>query len=491
MSLAAVRLEMNFVPEIDLAVDMDGEQLELFPLPTVAVEQSVAAATAAARALWQKATGTLQLWFGATVWQNWLSQLVPTGLTPDTFIAAAPTKLVLDWTRTHYLDDMLRQLKNLMPGLQAIDLQLNPALCDMAPVVAELPLPVAPAAVTVIDYGAPIEPRSTFDAFVVDKSNQLAFEAARRVAGSQQMEFNPLFLHGGVGLGKTHLMHAIANDIRARYPERRVVYLSAEQFMYQFIRALRDKDTVSFKELFRTVDVLMIDDVQFISGKESTQEEFFHTFNALIEQNKQIILSADKSPGDLTGVGARLTSRMAMGLVVDIHPTSYELRLGILHAKAEAKKAAVPSEVLGWLAEQITGNVRELEGALNRLLAHASLNGAAITLEYAKTCLADQLRTSVRRLTLDEIQNKVAQHFNLRVLDLHSARRARAVARPRQVAMYLAKHLTTRSLPEIGRSFGGRDHTTVMHAVRTIENLMQADRQLADDVAALRRLLSQ
>jgi chromosomal replication initiator protein len=301
--------------------------------------------------------------------------------------------------------------------------------------------------------------------------------------------FNPLFLYGGVGLGKTHLMHAIAWHIRTQIPARKVIYLSAEKFMYQFIRALRFKSTMDFKDQFRSVDVLMIDDVQFISGKDSTQEEFFHTFNALVDQNRQIVISADKSPSDLEGMEDRMKSRLGWGLVADIHPTTYELRLGILQAKAEQRKAAIPPKVMEFLAHKITSNVRELEGALNRILAHATLVGRTISLESAQEVLHDLLRANDRRITIDEIQKRVAEHYNIRLADMHSARRARAVARPRQVAMFLCKQLTPRSLPEIGRKFGGRDHTTVMHAVRKIEELRATDRTLAEDVELLRRML--
>ena len=313
--------------------------------------------------------------------------------------------------------------------------------------------------------------------------------AARRVADATSVTFNPLFLYGGVGLGKTHLMHAIAWQIRKNDPNRKVIYLSAEKFMYQFIRALRFKDTMAFKQQFRSVDVLMIDDVQFISGKDSTQEEFFHTFNALVDQNRQVIISADKSPSDLEGMEERLRSRLGWGLVADIHPTTYELRLGILQAKADALNANIPLKVLEFLAHKITSNVRELEGALNRIVAHAELVGRAISLESTQEVLHDLLRANDRRVTIDEIQKRVAEHFNIRVADMHSARRARAVARPRQVAMYLAKQLTARSLPEIGRKFGGRDHTTVMHAVKKVEELRATDPAFAEDVELLRRML--
>jgi chromosomal replication initiator protein len=284
-------------------------------------------------------------------------------------------------------------------------------------------------------------------------------------------------------------MHAIAWHIRKRDPARRVLYLSAEKFMFQFIRAIRFKDTMAFKELFRSVDVLMIDDVQFISDKENTQEEFFHTFNALVDQNRQIIISADKSPSDLEGMEERLRSRLGWGLVADIHPTTYELRFGILQSKAEQLKSDIPVKVLEFLAHKITSNVRELEGALNRIVAHATLIGRAITLETAQEVLHDLLRANDRQVTIEEIQAKVAAHFNVRITEMTSARRARAVARPRQVAMYLSKQLTSRSLPEIGRRFGDRDHTTVMHAVRKVEQLRAADRGFSADVDLLRRML--
>jgi chromosomal replication initiator protein len=317
----------------------------------------------------------------------------------------------------------------------------------------------------------------------------LAFAAARRVAEAPSVPFNPLFLFGGVGLGKTHLMHAIAGHITAKSPQKKILYLSAEKFMYQFIRALRYKDTMAFKEMFRSVDVLMIDDVQFIAGKENTQEEFFHTFNALVDQNRQVVISADKSPAELDGIEDRMKSRLGWGLVAEIHSTTYELRLGILQSKAESLGVEVPAKVLEFLAHRITSNVRELEGALNRLVAYANLVGRPITLESAQEVLHDLLRANDRKATIEEIQKRVAEHYNIKISEMHSARRSRAVARPRQVAMYLSKQLTARSLPEIGRKFGGRDHTTVMHAVKKIDELRQSDSGFAEDVELLRRML--
>jgi chromosomal replication initiator protein len=345
------------------------------------------------------------------------------------------------------------------------------------------------------DWSAPLDPRFTFDTFVVGKPNEFAHACARRVAERPAMPgFNPLFLYGGVGLGKTHLMHAIAWAIREHgaqdgRPPLSVAYMSAEKFMYRFIAALRSQSTMEFKESLRSVDVLLIDDLQFLIGKDNTQEEFFHTFNALVDAGKQIIVSSDKSPSDLAGIEDRLRTRLGQGMVADLHATTYELRISVLQAKVAQAGVAVPGKVLEFLAHKIATNVRELEGALNRLIAHANLFGRAVTLEGAQDVLHDLLRAHDRRLTIEEIQKKVAEHYNIRLSDMSSPRRARNVARPRQVAMYLAKQLTTRSLPEIGRRFGGRDHTTVMHAVSRVAELMQGDTAFAEDVELLRRML--
>ncbi len=342
--------------------------------------------------------------------------------------------------------------------------------------------------------GAAMDNRFTFDKFVVGKPNELAHAAAQRVAKGGPVTFNPLFLYGGVGLGKTHLMHAIAWELQARNPELKVVYLSAEQFMYKFVQSLRDHSTMDFKQLFRSVDVLMVDDVQFIAGKDSTQDEFFHTFNALVDQGRQIVISGDQSPSEMNGLDERIRSRLQWGLVVDLHPTDFELRLGILQQKAKQYQSQttgirIADGVLDFLAHRISTNVRVLEGALTRLFAFAELVGREITLELAQDCLADILRASDRKVTVDEIMRRVADHYNIRLSDLISPKRTRPIARPRQVAMYLAKQLTSRSLPEIGRSFGGRDHTTVLHAVRKIEELKAIDNQIAEDVELLRRML--
>ena len=345
-----------------------------------------------------------------------------------------------------------------------------------------------------LDLSAALDSRFTFDGFVVGKPNEFAYACARRVAEQPAaQEFNPLFLYGGVGLGKTHLMHAIAWDLVARNeaagrPPVAVTYMSAEKFMYRFIAAIRSHSTMEFKEQLRGVDVLMIDDLQFLIGKDNTQEEFFHTFNYLIEAGKQIVVSSDKSPSDLN-LDERLKTRLGCGMVADLHTTTYELRLSILEAKAARAGVPVPPKVMEYLAHKITSNVRELEGALNRLIAHANLFGRPVTLEATHEVLHDLLKAHDRRISIEEIQKKVAEHYGLRLTDMSSARRARQVARPRQVAMYLAKQLTSRSLPEIGKKFGNRDHTTVMHAVSRVNELMERDGHFAEDVELLRRLL--
>ncbi len=446
---------------------------------------------------WARVRGRLREEFGDAAYRSWLKSMTLYGVDEGRVRIGVPTRFLRDWVTQHYAD-RIRALWNAEnEAITSVEILVTGKTMAQ-PADAELSAPqpkeAAETATEEKDISAPLDPRFTFENFVVGKPNELAHAAARRVAESQvgpgrHVPFNPLFLYGGVGLGKTHLMHGIAWHIRTQDPTRKVIYLSAEKFMYQFVRAIRFKDTMAFKEQFRSVDVLMIDDVQFIGGRDATQEEFFHTFNALVDQNRQIIISADKSPSDLEGIEERVKSRLGWGLVADLHPTTYELRLGILQAKADATKSQVPGKVLEFLAHKITSNVRELEGALHRISAHTQLVGRTVTLESAQEVLHDLLRANDRRVTIDEIQKRVAEHYNIRLADMHSARRARAVARPRQVAMYLCKQLTPRSLPEIGRKFGGRDHTTVMHAVRKIEELKAADRTLAEDIELLKRML--
>lgn len=432
---------------------------------------------------------------GRNNYVTWIEPLKLSQLKNGVAQFEVPTIFFGDWVQRNYADHIRTQLASAGSPVDRVEFAVGTNV-EARPASATPMLKSVRARPPVDEElpGAPLDARFTFDSFVVGKPNELAHAAARRVAEGGPVTFNPLFLYGGVGLGKTHLMHAIAHELSTRRPDLRVLYLSAEQFMYRFVQALRERQVMDFKELFRSVDVLMVDDVQFIAGKDSTQEEFFHTFNALVDQNKQIVISADRAPGEIKDLEERIKSRLQCGLVVDLHPTDYELRLGILQQKAEHYRTqyrglVIADGVLEFLAHRITTNVRVLEGALTRLFAFASLVGREITLDLTQDCLADILRSSDRKLTIEEIQRKVAEHYNIRLSDMIGPKRLRNIARPRQVAMYLAKQLTPRSLPEIGRRFGGRDHTTIMHGVRKIEELMTTDSQLADDLQLLRRLL--
>ena len=483
---------------------------------------------------WTRVRKRLQSEFGEATYASWFKELKLIDHVGDCVRLGAPSPFVRTWVNSHYGDRLQALWEAEDTRLQFVELIVvdrhgnatslpasqapkngagdgEPASSDKpadrrgktpegrAPKMAEPPND-APRA-EIVDFpqpgpiedhelGAPLDKRYTFDTFVVGKSNELAHSAAERVCSGTDVPFNPFYLYGKVGLGKTHLMHAIAHEIRRRHPHRKVMYLSAESFMFRFINAIRYKNTMAFKEQFRSVDVLMIDDIQFIAGKDTTQEEFFHTFNALVDHNRQVIISADRSPATLD-VEERLRSRLGWGLVADILPTDYELRLGILHSKAEefarsSGNVAVPKPVLEFLARRIVSNIRELEGALTRVVAYAHYSGQPISIELTDTILRDLLRSNERRITIEDIQNQVAAYYQIRKSELLSGRRTRQIARPRQVAMYLCKQLTTRSLPEIGRKFGNRDHTTVMHAVKRIEELCQTDPGMEEDVERLR-----
>ncbi|WP_299637002.1 chromosomal replication initiator protein DnaA [uncultured Ruegeria sp.] len=442
---------------------------------------------------------------GRNNYTTWIEPLEFKELQDGVAVFSVPTNFMGNYVSQNFADLILYELNTAGETVRRLDFRVA-ANSPMRPKPAANAAPEAqPAPVTAPNLdtaqdaleslqAAPLDSRFTFDSFVVGKPNELAHAAARRVSEGGPVTFNPLVLYGGVGLGKTHLMHAIAWELKTKHPELNVLYLSAEQFMYRFVQALRERRMMDFKHLFRSVDVLMVDDVQFIAGKDSTQEEFFHTFNALVDQNKQIIISADRAPGEIKDLEDRVKSRLQCGLVVDLHPTDYELRLGILQNKVQQYSSSYPDlaiadGVLEFLAHRISTNVRVLEGALTRLFAFASLVGREIDMELTQDCLADVLRASERKITVEEIQRKVSEYYNIRLSDIIGPKRLRSYARPRQVAMYLCKQLTSRSLPEIGRRFGGRDHTTVMHGVKRIEELKLTDGQIAEDVEMLRRSL--
>jgi chromosomal replication initiator protein len=446
---------------------------------------------------WEQLKHRLLKTVGQNNYKTWIEPLNFRDLKDGIAAFEVPTNFMGNYVSQNFSDLILYEIKNQNSDIRRLRFMVSTHAKGGLSAVdtsANLEKPESHKTARTTLATAPLDRRFTFNSFVVGKPNELAHAAARRVSEGGAVTFNPLFLYGGVGLGKTHLMHAIAWELQKRRPDLNVLYLSAEPFMYRFVQALRDRKMMDFKSIFRSVDVLMVDDVQFIAGKDSTQEEFFHTFNALVDQNKQIIISADRAPGEIKDLEDRVKSRLQCGLVVDLHPTDYELRLGILQSKVEQQQENYPnlnveSGVLEFLAQRISTNVRVLEGALTRLFAFASLVGRPINLELTQDCLADVLRASERKITVEEIQRRVSEHYNIRLSDMVGPKRLRSYARPRQVAMYLCKHLTSRSLPDIGRRFGGRDHTTVMHGVKRIEELKLQDGQIAEDLELLRRSL--
>ena len=456
---------------------------------------------------WDRTLSVLRAELGEATFRSWFKHIEFGELTEKKLVLYVPTKFMKDWIHTHYSDRILTILKNDNIPVSSIFFELQKFKTTKEPLNNNLEKTTTSSKPSIHTkyssdesgdhnsmLGATLDPNLSFDNFVVGGSNELAYAAAKRITEVERVSFNPLFLYGGVGLGKTHLMHAMALEIKRNWPERKVLYLSAEKFMYQFIKALRFKDTMSFKQQFRSVDVLMVDDIQFIAGKDSTQEEFFHTFNTLIDHNHQVVISADRSPVDLDGIEERIRSRLGWGLVTDIHASDYELRLGVLQTKAKKHvednpEIIIKDNILEFLAQRIDSNIRVLEGALNRVIAYSSFVNKPLTIEMAQEVLKDLIRASQRKITIDDIQRKVADYYNIRLSDLLSARRSRTIARPRQVAMYLSKILTTRSLPEIGRKFGGRDHTTVIHAVKRIESLQDSDNAIQEEVEVLSRAL--
>lgn len=451
---------------------------------------------------WDTVCGQLQQELGDKIAVRWLTKLVPTGLENHQLHLMAPSPCVQELIKKNYADHILTLWQGQNPaitelkfGLKKQPVPIQPArpVLRASEFISNAPAKSVERKIVEIDNSSLssfLNPANTFDSFVVGKPNEFAYAAAKRFAEEMNPSFNPLYLHSSVGLGKTHLMHAIAWRIQELHPKMTVLYLSAEQFFHRFVKALRADAAVEFRDLFRSVDVLMIDDIQFIFGKKATQEEFFHTFNTLIAKGKKIILSADSAPSDLQGIEERLKTRISQGLVVDIHQTSYELRIGILEDKVAQKKINVPFDVLDYLARKITSNVRELEGALNRIVAHSQLIGSTINIEMVKQLLKDVLRIRERAIHITDIQKVTSEFYGLTAADLKSKRRERRIARPRQLAMYLAKKLTTLSLPDIALHFG-RDHTTIMHAIKQIDFLLQSDNQLGKDAQILIKRLKE
>jgi chromosomal replication initiator protein len=440
--------------------------------------------------IWGFVKQDLKLKYGEMTFNNWIVKIKLTEYTNNCIILSVPTAFMRDWIKNNYFELILQLWQHYDNTIEQVELIISGNLNNQAATPSTSNTEQEEQKAENI-FSSILDPRFTFDNFVVGNPNQLAYTASRAIAESKSAiaESNPLFLYGGVGLGKTHLMHALAWHIQTHNPGRKVIYMSAEKFMYQFVRALRNKDIMSFKDQFRSVDVLMIDDIQFICGKDSTQEEFFHTFNALIDNNRQIVISCDRSPSDLDNIEDRIKSRLGWGLVADVHSTTFELRLGILESKIEQMNISIPKEVIEFLAKKITSNVRELEGGLNKVIAHSSLIGKSISLEGTQEILKDLLKSNSKIINIEDIQKKVSERYQIKVADLSSERRMRNIARPRQIAMYLSKQLTSKSLVEIGKNFGKKDHTTVIHSIRKIEELLKTDPSFADEIHYLLKIL--
>lgn len=405
----------------------------------------------------------------------------------------APNTFVLDWIRQHYETRLVELCRSYSDsGITRLSFEVG-GVDSMAGAAVGRGTPTA------ADYDVELTERRasanlnadfTFDSFVEGKSNQLARAASMQIGQNPGTAYNPLFIYGGVGLGKTHLMHAVGNIVLATNPNARVVYLHSERFVAEMIKALQHNRIDEFKKTYRSVNALLIDDVQFFAGKERSQEEFFHTFNALFESRQQIVLSSDRFPKEVVGLEERLRSRFGWGLTVSIEPPDLETSVAILHSKASLWNVDLPEDVAFFVGRRIRSNIRELEGALRRLVANAQFTGKTITMELAKHALRDMLAAQDKQVSIENIQKTVAEYYKLRASDMLSAKRSRSIARPRQVAMALAKELTKHSLPEIGRAFGGRDHTTVLHATRTIKNLRDGDATLEEDYRNLLRILT-
>ncbi|MCX7089888.1 MAG: chromosomal replication initiator protein DnaA [Legionellales bacterium] len=445
--------------------------------------------------IWQKCLSLLQEEYPAQQFNTWLRPL-QAETQGSTLVLLAPNRFVVDWVKTHFnerINELVRQLSpdtiiqvSIEIGTKAAPLHVAaPATPDVAP------SPVAEVSTKkVTDHHNALNKKFVFDSFVEGNSNQLARAASLQVAERPGDAYNPLFIYGGVGLGKTHLMHAIGNTILKNKPQAKVLYLHSERFVADMVKALQTNSINEFKRYYRSLDALLIDDIQFFAGKDRSQEEFFHTFNALLEGQQQIILTSDRYPKEIEGVEERLKSRFGWGLTVAVEPPELETRVAILISKAEQSNVILPYEVAFFIAKRIRSNVRELEGALRRVIANAHFTGKSITIEFVSDALRDLLALQDKLVTIENIQKTVAEYYKVKVAELLSKRRSRSIARPRQMAMALAKELTNHSLPEIGDHFGGRDHTTVIHACRKVKDLVSEGGDFAEDYKNLMRTLS-
>lgn len=468
---------------------------------------------------WAEVKKSLHELFGDNVYYNWLHDVELEYVSNGQALLKAPSRFVREWILNNYLQPIKSVWSKVNPSVIWVNIfcderqneissrnnQSQPRETYIQPEVTPKTQNVAYPEYVKFDsriqendniannndYTAQLDPRFTFENFVVSESNEFAYKASKRIAQSQvnNLDFNPLFLYGPVGHGKTHLMHSIAWEISRNFPNQKICYLSAERFMFQFVKSLRNKDMIAFKEEFRSVDIMLIDDLQFICGKESTQAEFFHTFNALVDANKKIVLACDRSPNDLESLDIRFRSRLSSGLVADIHYSNYELRKKVINKKSEMLGVKIDTDLSELLAEKIVSNIRELEGAINKLVAYSTLMEKPINVDMANIVLKDLFRTAVKTISIDSIQEKVAEYYKIKVTEILSSSRERKLARPRQLAMYIAKKHANASLIDIGRKFGGRDHTTVMHALKQIENLLATDNDLINDLSLVERTI--
>ncbi len=448
--------------------------------------------------LWNRCLRVLESELPEQQFNTWLRPLQSIGREGELCLLA-PNRYVIEWVTQNSLPRIQELVRAFAEGdapqivLEVGTRPLAPALPEPVPLTngsGKAPPGRSSRGLPVVVLGSRINAEFTFANFVEGKSNQLAKAAALQVADNPGKAYNPLFIYGGVGLGKTHLMHAVANRIKERNPDARLAYVHSERFVGDMVKALQHNTINDFKTAYRTQDALMIDDIQFFAGKEKTQEEFFHTFNALLESQQQVILTCDRYPKEVDGLEERLKSRFGWGLTVAIEPPELETCVAILMSKASLSKVELPEEVAFFIAKRIRSNVRELEGALRRVVATSHFTGRAITLEFAKDALRDLLALQERLITIENIQKTVAEYYKIRIAELLSKRRSRSIARPRQVAMALAKELTNHSLPEIGDAFGGRDHTTVLHACRRIKELRETERRISEDYLNLLRTLA-
>jgi chromosomal replication initiator protein len=448
--------------------------------------------------IWEKCLNCLQDEFPSQQFNTWIRPL-QVEHSGNRLTLFAPNRFVLDWISERFFERIKELIHQFCDEKPNISLEIGSKRAENAKTEvigkSQAPAVVTPSKTTVTASETPnhksnINPAHTFDNFVEGKSNQLAKEASLQVAENPAIAYNPLYLYGGVGLGKTHLLHAIGNHIMRNNPNAKVLYLHSERFVADMVKALQTNSMNDFKRYYRTVDALLIDDIQFFAGKDRSQEEFFHTFNALLESQQQVILTCDRYPKEINGVEERLKSRFGWGLTVAVEPPELETRVAILMSKAELAHINLPYEVAFFVAKRIRSNVRELEGALKRIIANAHFTGKPITLDFVKDALRDLLALQDKLITIENIQKTVAEYYKVKVADLLSKRRSRSVARPRQMAMALAKELTNHSLPEIGDAFGGRDHTTVLHACRKISELKQATQDVEEDFTNLLRILT-